>query len=542
MAIVIEPVDPRKFATFTEFILGAADDNDRASIVGSHLTVFNEHLAFGEGAKKKTLEATGQKLGITRERVRQIAKRISGRLFGGGNSAKYQLLCDAVTAIFDAANHVIKSEELPALIDAEFGWHGTTLDNLVSFMGFFGHRIELNEYGWCGIDLMRHGVKLPVPTPIGELRRKTLLSVLQTAGPKGLTLAEMLRRCNEACPAANFSIDVIRGLIGNRAELDNHGTRIVGYDRGNNANEASTFSLNSFFSADREILEEAGWELKSYMDRTGFGTVSIWKVWRKYRPLLPVDLPKLGFYMMLRDTGAAGLVYQAYPRTTHPDADYCEAAFQWEIYQYFMLSDHPVATYRQVLDFLVECLQLDPVIANSSAIPGLRLKSTGEKSGGDELYEIPMPKMPDGKIPGVLLSNCRPDPALPFLQPRRRGVNLKKHEIDEYGRAKTVLVYVRLFFFNLQESRYRFTADEWAELTDAGWCAKHFGVHVPVVVKVKPTIAPPSLNYWSEPFDFGGELAWVCSNWNAKRKELFDVWAVKIAAKAGLDFEPYAIG
>ena len=376
---------------------------------------------------------------------------------------------------------------------------------------------------------------------LGLLRREAVLEVLTAAGYAGLTESEIAEQCAHDYPNFGWSPNSVRAMVFSGNALDESDTVIIGYDRGHATGGRTRYSLTSFFKDAKtiRILKQAGRELRNYMEDSGFGIVSVWKVWRKYKDQLPLPLPKLGFYMMLRETKAAGLNYPDYPRVVHPDAECCEASYNWELYQYFMLAGHETATYQQIFDFYTECLCLDPIIANACAIPSLGLQSNVDLAEG--VFAIPMPKRKSADYPGVLLPNVKIDPELSFSKPRRRGLHMTSGDFDEHGHARTATVYVRLFFYNLQESGYAFTSDEWAELTDAGWCAEHFGIHSSIVVPLSRSPKPPANSYWIEPFEFGGVRAWVSDNWNAKRKARFDIWAMRIAARAGMDFEPYGL-
>lgn len=621
---------PAEFSTLADFVRDVV--SRQIDLTETREVVLRDYMAVLDSPKKLTLEEAGQKVGLTRERVRQIAKKIVERAFSSGESGAFASLVSLMRKAFEENGWVLAKDQMVQTVESAYGWSGTNVLSLYELLSNLGTEIEdlggglyafefdrhlkepydafvvyVNSYsgGLRGLDLdamqaspegaslanvsdriyeafVRRGtnyrvvkhkkgkktVSITFESDVtalrprqyfaykfgtrvrytgdgynqGTIRRDAVIQVLKDAGPGGLEPDEMLKRAKVLRPNLDWAEGGVRSMIANLGQdLDDVGTRMIGYERGNATGERTSYSLNTFFRGEAftTVFEAAGMDLRNYIETTGFGIVSVWKVWRKYKDKLPIPMPKLGFYMMLRDIGAAGLSYPDYPRVVHPDVECCPSAYNWELYQYFMLAQHPTASYQQIFDFFVECLCMDPVIANACAIPALGLK--GDEDLVEGMFRIPEPLYAGDGYPQVFLANCQPDPSLPFSQPRRRGLHMTSADFDEQGRARTVLAYVRMFFFNLQESRYTFSSEEFEELTDPGWCAEHLGIHNAVVVPLSVSPHPPTKSYWIEPFDFGDVPAWVSNSWNAKRKVLFDVWAESVARRAGMDFEPYEL-
>ena len=372
------------------------------------------------------------------------------------------------------------------------------------------------------------------------MRHEAVLTALKKAGYKGLTLDELNEAVRKDAPECRWSKEALRGMISNTdMVLDNHGTKILPYSRGSVAGNKTQFSLTSFFndSKTKAILLEAGNDVRSYMERTGFGVVSVWKIMRKYKNKLPLPLPKLGFYMMMRELKAGNLEYPRYPRISFPGMDHCEKAFQWELFEYFTYCGRKTASFFECISFFIDCLGLQPTIASSVAFPAMGLSKTDDELA--QKYELKRPT--DAKrTPHVLLGTVQRDPELTLLaKPGKHAI--ASCYFDEDGRATTMVAYVRVFLRDLETSGFSLPDDEIACLTDSGWCRKNLKLHHAMLRETSEPMTPIS-GYWKEMFKFGNRIFLVSDGWTVKSKFHFDQWASRIAAIINITFTPYELG
>lgn len=381
------------------------------------------------------------------------------------------------------------------------------------------------------------GRKIRNVTP---MRHEAVLTALKNAGYKGLTLDELYDAVRKDAPECRWSKDALRGMISNAdMVLDNHGTKILPYSRGSVAGNKTQFSLTAFFcdSKTKAILLKAGNDVRSYMECTGFGVVSVWKIMRKYKNELPLPLPKLGFYMMMRELNAGDLEYPRYPRISFPGMDHCEKAFQWELFEYFSYCGRKTASFFECISFFIDCLGLQPTIASSVAFPALGLAKADDELS--QKYELKRPT--DAKrAPRVLLGTVKRDPELSLVaKPGKHAI--ASCYFDEEGRATTMVAYVRGFFRDLEAVGYSLPDDEIACLTDSGWCRKNLKLHHAALRETNEPMTPVS-GYWKETFKFGNRLFLVSDGWTVKSKLHFDRWAVRIASIFSMAFTPYKLG
>lgn len=381
---------------------------------------------------------------------------------------------------------------------------------------------------------IKYGIRKAGTTP---MRKEAILEILEAAGYQGETAEDVFLKAQELAPQFNWSRDSVRGILSGGLTLDDDGTSVLPYDRGRNSGERTRFSLTSFFMDEktRSAIENAGREVRDYMAKTGFGIVSVWKIWRKYKGETALPLPKLGFYMMMRFHNAGGLEYPSYPRIAYPGVDACEKAYQWELYQYFRICGRERATYFECISFFVDCLGLQPSIAGAVAFPatGMR-KDINDDSVG---MLLKMPEKAD-RFPNVLLGSVKPDPQLNLLaKPERHPI--ASCYLSEDGRAVNMTTYARLFMRDLESANYGFTNDDIACLTDPAWCRHNLNISTRLLWPVNNGVLAPRHRVWLEHFNFGTRQFQVQSDWEIRSKAKFDIWAARIAALAGIDFTPY---
>ncbi len=592
--------------------------------------VLNDYMGLLNAESKQTLAEVGTRLGITRERVRQMSRKITLNCFSGPAGACFATVKDFVLDVLGARGWVIPVAELAGAVDSKFGWSGTTAFSIVSLMCCLGYDIEINPDGFCICDFKEHfgekyfafleyvnrytglisglgyeGIKdnsnngilssltedeylifiRRALTPyahcsrsknsgtkqnryltdikslrakqffasefglnaggrkkrnVTPMRHEAVFTALKKAGYKGLTLDELNDVVRKDSPECRWSKAALRGMFSNAdMVLDNRGTKILPYSRGTVAGNKTRFSLTSFFSdrRTRRILIKAGDDVRSYMERTGFGVVSVWKIMRKYQDDLPLPLPKLGFYMMMRELKAGGLEYPRYPRIAFPGMDHCEKAFQWELFEYFSYCGRKTASFFECISFFVDCLGLQPSIACSVAFPALEMEKSDDELS--QKYELKRPT-DVGKAPRVLLGTVKRDPELAIIaKPGKHAI--ASCYFDEDGRATTMVAYVRVFFRDLEATGCPLPDDDVACLTDSGWCRKNLKLPHAALRETSEPMTPVS-GYWKETFKFGNRLFLISDGWTVKSKLHFDQFAARIAALSGMTFSPYTLG
>lgn len=619
---------PASFSSLSDYILGALPPQYGDS--PNWKIVLNDYMGLLNSKSKLSLREVGDRLGITRERVRQMSNKVILKFFSGAAGSRFAPMKVFVANFFQAHNWIATESQLVETVDREFGWTGTTALSIASVMCCMGCNVEINEDGFCICNFKVHlgdkysafleyvnhydglisglgyegmaesgkssqlasltedeylvfirkaltsyahcirkkdsgkrqnryltdirslrakqffasefglnagGRRMRNQTP---MRYEAVLNALKKAGYKGLTLDELFDTVSTDAPGCRWTKDALRGLIANpNAILDDKGTKILSYSRGSVAGVKSQFSLTSFFNDDktRKILAKAGNDIRAYMERTGFGVVSVWKIMRKYEAELRLPLPKLGFYMMMRELNAGGLEYPRYPRIAFPGMDNCKKAFQWELYEYFTYCGRKSATFFECISFFVDCLGLQPSIAASDAFPGLGLAKNADEISSP--YELKRPT-DRAKAPRVLLGTVKRDPDLTLLaKPGKHAI--ASCYFDDDGRATTMVAYVRLFFRDFENTGHPLPKDDIACLTDAGWCRKNLKFHHAVLREAHEG-APTVPGYWKEIFRFGDRLFFISDGWTVKSKFHFDKWATRIAALSSMAFTPYELG
>ena len=356
---------------------------------------------------------TAELVGISRQRVWHAQKWVADRLFSRPLPPAVDDVVSRALALFDEHGRELRPEELEKGLDEAFGWTGTTAFSVRRLLGYCG--IELVDLpderglGW-NEDGRFDGIGTPPPSVLLSKRSPTALSrnkkqeavrtVLEEAGPRGLETGELAEACNRRFPDAGIREGVLRGMVSNGGDLGDGKTRMVLYERGRKGGGSTRISLNSFFGDDGEVLQEAATSIRSHMERTGVGIVSAWKAWHDFRGRLPVDLPELGFYMMMRDIGAGGLSYPEYPRVSYPGIPVPENAFWWELHEYCALCGRTTATFGEIRAFFANALWMDFELGAPVTISTMGLERTGIEWGSPYVVSAPDPSIPP---PGVLL-------------------------------------------------------------------------------------------------------------------------------------------
>lgn len=619
--VVVKPNDFESLSSYVRHFL-----EEKFKLNSTQDAILRDYMALQDSEEKKTLAQLGEALGLTRERIRQIAQKMEDRLVEQAETGTFDPFAKPMVSWFYEKGGIVTKDELSSAADRLFSWRDTKAMPVARFLRIAGLDVTMFNDRLCILDFesrfrpryeafveyvnnfkgrvsgldfpsmgkvaagsgftgltyaeycayvhkgmarrlvveggrqhrkshfeidikslsakqffsskfnIKYGARNAGTTP---MRKETILDVLEAAGYQGETAEGVFSKAKGESPQFNWSRDSVRGILSGGCKLDDDGTSVLPYDRGRNSGERTRFSLTSFFMDERtrSAIENAGREVRDYMTKTGFGIVSVWKIWRKYRGKTTLSLPKLGFYMMMRFLNAGGLEYPSYPRIAYPGVDACEKAYQWELYQYFRICGRERATFFECISFFVDCLGLQPSIAGAVAFP-----ATGMKQDVNDDAVGMLLKMPDktDRFPNVLLGSVKPDPQLNLLaKPERHPI--ASCYLSEDGRAVNMTTYARLFMRDLESANYSFTNDEIVCLTDPAWCRHNLNISTRLLWPVKNEVLAPRHRVWMEPFNFGTRQFLVQSNWEIRSKAKFDVWALRVAALAGVHFTPYEL-
>lgn len=618
---VVKPNDFESLSSYVRHFL-----EEKFKLNSTQDAILRDYMALQDSEEKKTLAQLGESLGLTRERIRQIAQKMEDYLVKQNESKAFDPFAKPLASWFDEKGGIVTRNELSNAADSLFSWKGTKAVPVVGLLRISGLDATATDDGLCivgfetrlrpryeafieyinnykgrvsGLDFpnmakvadnsgfagltyaeysafvrkgmtkriavekshghrkarfeidiqslpakqffaskfgIKYGIRKAGTTP---MRKEAILEILEAAGYQGETAEDVFMKAQELAPQFNWSRDSVRGILSGGWTLDDDGTSVLPYDRGRNSGERTRFSLTSFFTDEktRSAIENAGREVRDYMARTGLGIVSVWKIWRKYRGETTLPLPKLGFYMMMRFLNAGGLEYPSYPRIAYPGVDACEKAYQWELYQYFRICGRERATFFECISFFVDCLGLQPSIAGAVAFPATGMKKDINDDSVGMLLK--MPEKAD-RFPNVLLGSVKPDPQLNLLaKPERHPI--ASCYLSEDGRAVNMTTYARLFMRDLESANYSFTNDDIACLTDPAWCRHNLNISTRLLWPVKNGVLAPRHRVWLEPFNFGTRQFQVQSDWEIRSKAKFDVWALRVAALAGVHFTPYEL-
>ena len=617
--VVIRSFDFPSFAAYVRHFL-----EDRFDLSGNRTVVLRDYMALQDCSEKKTLAEVGDALGLTRERIRQIASRMEAHFKSLVAEGAYASFTEPVAKFIEESGSFLESAAIMRFVDETFSWQGTLAVPIVEFMRIIGFDIAINDDGIVALGfLTRHkarynafiryvnayngrlgglsydemvkvaaangfdglaeleyrfyvrygmtkrieikrvkgrrkrvfelditslrakqyfgvsfgiqyGMRSPNKSP---MRREVILQLLEEAGCNGLTVDEVYEKAVSRAPHLEWTIDSVRGTLSGGSALDGSRVKAIPYERGRVNGDKTRFTLTKFFNDEKtqSVLEQAAQEIKSYMEESGFGVISIWRTWRKYRDKTPRYLPKLGFYAMMREFSSGGLNYTLYPRVAHPTIGKCEKAYQWELFQYFTYCGRKSATSFECLSFFVDCLGIDPVIASATVFPATGMK----RVSNDETDLMPL-KMPKtiGMAPQVLLNSVKSDSALSRLSKPDRHC-IAACCLDENGRAFTMSVYVRLFLRDLEASGCALSHDDVACLSDPGWCRRNLKIPRQFLWPAGHGERPTKYKMWREQYIFGDERYYINCDWDVRSKSAFDVWASNIAARVGIKFTPY---
>ena len=416
-----------------------------------------------------TLESVAQQLGITKQAVHVTVTKING-ILASDAGGYFKPFIDTIFDFFKTKCGVAKVEDLVCYVRQTFGWKTAVADGIFATFKCLGKHPEqygdlctgevddemmslysnfINQADCADasdkleyIGMKNNGLSQEINPLMYEffirrsldrrdfkselavqfftrrftpenatrhprtLRNEAILSVLTKAGYRGLTLDELFMRVEQGWSDLNLTIDGLRGFI--YTPLDNKGTKILMYDRGGPNGDRTQYSLTTFFmdEATRRLLQEAAQKIKDYMLSSGFGIVDVWKTWDEYRSSMPIPLPKLGFYMMMKEIGAGGLVYPKYPRIAYPGIEYTEGAYSWELYRYYTGKGQYTISRGECIKFIAEKLHEDPLNASANEFSALNLV---KKDNHDSLYFLTRPKDLDSS-PKVMLCDIDVNP------------------------------------------------------------------------------------------------------------------------------------
>ncbi len=250
-------------------------------------------------------------------------------------------------------------------------------------------------------------------------------------------------------------------------------------------------------------------------------------------------MPKLCFYMMMRQIGAGKLTYPDYPRICYPSVPYPKNAYAWEVYEYFTFCGRKVATISELFGFFVDGIGMEPNLAFSCGVLSLRFARNCTGRDSECLLQKPDSKLPP---PPLLLPPIRNYRDLSLAKNTgSRKAALSSSLFDAAGRALTHGAYVRSFLRDLEKSGFRFPQNSLVCLLDAGWCKLHLRLQGSMFLRSDIQGRSPPRRFWKETFSFGEETVYVNSSWNVANKRRFDDWATTIASQAGIPFKPYII-
>lgn len=538
---VVEP-NASDYASLAELVVALASAG--GELTDKRKVVLRDCLGVLNVQSCNTYAEVARELGVTRERAHQMATQLFGRIFARPAEKPWSDVIEAARGVFMTHGMKLNPEELANGIDVALGWTGTTGFSAIKVLESLdipvkelpeGRGYGLNENGQFNwVDFYR------APTQT-ERRRLAIKTVFEEAGMQGLSVDEIVDRCRLRFPDANIGRGNVRGALNANVALDATGTRMIPYDRTTVKGGRTNYTLNTFFKDGAVVrqLNAAGRELRGYIDKTGLGVIDVWKIWRKYKDRMPVPMPKMGFYMMMRDVGAGGLAYPDYPKIAHPDvaSQVGVAAYGWEMYEYFKLCGRPTGTFVEIMYFFRECLGMQPDIALTSAFSALGLGRIEDERMAPYVLH---PPQSDSEPPHLLLPSINQYQDFSLIKlPKKMRIN--PYFLDENGRALTTGTYAKVFFRNLEEKGFAFSHKELEGLLSKTWCKNMFDAYRPVLKWAGRLERPDDNGYWREKFSFGGCEYFVSDDWEKRNKTRFDAWAKRIAAEAGIQFEPYEV-
>ena len=140
--IVVKPSDFPSFAAYVRHFL-----EDRFDLSGNRAVVLRDYMALQDCSEKKSLAAVGDEIGLTRERVRQIALRMEKHLKSLDVLGSFASFTVPVATYIDENGSFVESATLTRFIDKTFSWQGTLAVPVVELLRIVGFDIALDEDG-----------------------------------------------------------------------------------------------------------------------------------------------------------------------------------------------------------------------------------------------------------------------------------------------------------------------------------------------------------------------------------------------------------
>lgn len=146
--LVEDRIEPENYNSLSEFVMAVAN-KICTRINPLKEKVLADYLGLLNVERKKTLEEVGSESGgVSRERIRQIAKKLESEMFSEGGKAIFAKFVNVVKVIFDYGNGIVKGVDLIAGVSAAYPqWAGTTKFSVLQLLKYYGIEIEENESG-----------------------------------------------------------------------------------------------------------------------------------------------------------------------------------------------------------------------------------------------------------------------------------------------------------------------------------------------------------------------------------------------------------
>lgn len=486
-----------------------------------------------------TYSKVGEKYNKTRQWAEIIERAIKKVLLNETNRPYFEEIFNFVRSAFLAEKDCcLSKEKLENAARKTFGWNNLTVASLFKICAMVkskkNFKFEIKpQMVWSetdGLITVKENIPTTISLPIQI--RNTLREILEDFGKAGATYEEIIREFKKRHPDIPISHQTIESRSNSNLPLGDKDppTHIIPFSRGTRS-VMTTYVLDSLYLADTDLVEKLhriANEIKGYMKETGLAVISTHNIWKKYYDEL--QLPELGFYMLMRKAQAGGLVFDDYPRVAYPGYHSVVASYHWALYQYCSLCGIKEITRKQLISFLAGSLGIGERMAVTSTLTLLNLK-TNPKTG-KYIVTSPNPDVSKKDEPRLFLQtiNGKKDFSLANIDWRKgkySGVDKKELSISKYTRN---------FFLELQNSQVELSDTILEQLCDTDWCIKNLYSRCAVLSREKITTPLMQKSYWSTPITLGDKTFYLCCVWTSKSKEAFDKWAGDIAKIANINF------
>ena len=142
--VVVKPNDFESLASYIRYFL-----EEKFKLNSTQDAILRDYMALQDSEEKKTLAQLGEALGLTRERIRQIAQKMEDYLVNLAESKVFDPFVKPLASWFDDQGGIVTRNELSNAADSLFSWKGTKAVPVVGLLRISGLDVTATDDGLC---------------------------------------------------------------------------------------------------------------------------------------------------------------------------------------------------------------------------------------------------------------------------------------------------------------------------------------------------------------------------------------------------------